>query len=163
MQNDHFLKISREEYEHISRALVVFDHIRHRAGERHGISAAPISFIQERWIVEGERFGQSLSDEEREEIIQDALSLIDHFLETETWHEFAWWVAEREYKRLAADCGDDEARELVTDRIYHQVMEEFFRHGVDRVRIHGIPGDALPPRRVARALKALRAQMKSGK
>ncbi len=158
MQNEHFLKISKEDYEQVARALVVFDHIRHRTAERRSIKAEEPSDLQERWMIEGERFGQSLSEEEQEKIMHDAFTAIDGFLETETWHELAWWVAEREYKKLAADCRDDEARELVMDRIYHQVMEEFFRNGVDRIQIPNVPGDALAPKRVVHALKALRAE-----
>ncbi len=161
MQNDHFLKISKEEYEHIARALVVFDHLRHRTAERRNTHAAELSDLQERWMSEGERFGQSLSEEEQEKIMHDAFVAIDGFLETETWHELAWWIAEREYKQLAADCRDDEARELVMDRIYHQVMEEFFRNGVDHVQIPNVPGDALAPKRVVHALKALRAETRN--
>jgi hypothetical protein len=158
MQNEYFLKISKNEYEQIARALVVFDHLRHRTLARRNGAAKDMSDLQERWLAEGERFGYALSEEAQEKIMHDAFATIDGFLETETWHELAWWIAEREYTHLAADCGDDEARELVMDRMYHQVMEEFFRYGIDRVRVPNVPGDALAPKRVVHALKALRAQ-----
>ena len=161
MQDSHFVKMSKEEYEHIARALIVYDHLLHRVDGRLRDRAGDVADLQDRWGGDGERFGVRGEPEDREAVFRDAFQTIDAFLETETWHELAWWIAEREYKRLAKDCRDREAREVVMDSLYHQVMEEFFHHGVDRLQIPDIPGNTLPPQRVASALKALRAQTRA--
>ncbi len=158
MQNPLYLNLNREDFEHIARALAVYDHVRHRNRERKHAAGAEVSELQERWLDEGERFGAPFTDEERDRLLDDAFKEIDDFVDGETWQEFAWWIAEREWKRRAGACTDKETRDLVTDRIYHEVMDEFVRHGVDQVAIPGIPADQITPRRVADALRSLRTQ-----
>ncbi len=158
MDHSQFMKIDKQQYLHIARALVVYDHVTHRNAERKSGKGNDVSELQEQWLAEAERFGAVLSEEEREAVLDDAMDAMDDFVEAETWQEVAWWIAEREYKRMSVEKDDAEARDLVMDRIYHEVMEEFMKHGVERLSLPGIPRDTLSPRRVADALKHLRSQ-----
>lgn len=165
MHSPHFVGLSREDYEHIVRALVVYDHIRRSTELSRKAKGEGLSELRERWLGESERFGLRFDDQERDSLIDQALREVDEFVDGEVWQELAWWIAERECKRLSSGCADEEARELVTDRIFHQVMEEFSRHGIDRLSIPGLVQDILPLRRVAETLRLIRSQTKdiSGK
>ncbi len=160
MNAPRFLHIDREEYEHLAKALVVYDHVCHRNRDRRRGGSDEVTDLQDRWLGEPERFGVSLTEEERDALVEAAYKEIDEFADGETWHELAWWLAERECARLGGSGVAKEARDLITDRLYHEIMDEFTRHGIDRLTLP-IPGkDQLAPRRVADALKALRSQTK---
>jgi hypothetical protein len=159
MQGPHYLKIDKSDYERLARALVVYDHLRHRNAERRGERTSEVSDFQERWLLEAERFGVSLREEEWESLVDEAYDVVDEFLDGETWHELAWWIAEREYRRCSSGCEDKDAKCLVTDRIYHRVMDEFERHGIDRLRLPGRLGRNDSPQRVAKTLNQLRAEI----
>ncbi len=77
MQNPLYLNLNREDFEHIARALAVYDHVRHRNRERKHAAGAEVSELQERWLDEGERFGAPLTDEERDRLLDDAFKEID--------------------------------------------------------------------------------------
>ncbi|TAL20491.1 hypothetical protein EPN90_00890 [Patescibacteria group bacterium] len=158
--NPFFLNFSREEYEHLSRALVVYDHLRHQNRGRRGAPSSEVSPVQERWLGESDRAGFAFSEEEKDKLLDEAYREIDKFIEGESWPALAWWIAEREYARRAGGGTDAETRDLVIDRIYHEVMEEFMRHGIDRLTIQGIPREEVSPGRVTQALKILRSQTK---
>lgn len=158
MHGPQFLKIDKEDYERIARALVVYDHVRHRNAEPKEGHEGEVSDLQERWLGEADRFGLSLSDEERDVLVDVAYDEVDSFVESETWHELAWWLAERECKRLSSGVDDKEAKGLVTDRIYHEFMDEFVAHGVDRLVVPGIPAGGLSVKAVAAALGRIKAE-----
>jgi|GEM_PF-5333208 len=160
MNGPQFLKIDKDDYERIAKALVVYDHVRFRNSGTEGPASGEISELQERWLGEADRFGQSLSDEERDKLIDLAYDEIDEFVEAETWHELAWWLAERDCARLAEGSKDKESESLVTDRIYHEYMDEFDRRGVDEVRVAGLPKTDLTPKMVAEALVCIKADTK---
>lgn len=159
MDAPQFLKIDKEDYVRIAKALVVFDHIRHRNSGSED-EASEVSDLQERWLGDADRFGLAISEDERGSLVDAAYDEVDEFVEGETWHELAWWLAERECKRLSVGVDDKEARTLVTDRIYHEFMEEFVAHGIDRIQVPGIPADRLPVRKVLEALRIIKAETK---
>ena len=161
MDDVHFQRIDREDYERIAKALVAYDHICFRNAERRNKGAREVSDLQERWLAEGDRFSRSQGDDGGDGLVDGAYREVDDFLDGEAWHELAWWLAERECKRLSADCADREARELVTDRLYHRIMEEFIEHGIDRLVLPGLSGEGMTPRRVAEALRSIRRQTRS--
>lgn len=155
-----YVHMSKEEYDYIARALVVYDHVQSRNAAHHNKKKSEVSPVQERWLLEMDRFGDAAHEEKPpEDIVIRAYQEIDEFLEGETWHELAWWIAEREYKRLAPHGhANKEAEDVVTDRVYHQIMDEFLQHGIEHVSLNDVQLDVLKPSMVMHALAALRLE-----
>jgi hypothetical protein len=161
MHESQFLKIDLGEYKTIVRALIVYDHIKKRNLERQGLESKEISETQERWLSESERFASDLGDEEKEKIVNSAYDEVDDFIEGETWHELAWWIAERECRRQMKGAVDRDARNLVADQIYHEVMDEFRQHGISHLDLKGLVFKSPSLHRVSEALVHLRDQTKN--
>lgn len=154
-----YMHMSKEEYEYIARALVVYDHVQSRNAAHHNKKKSEVSPVQERWIMEMDRFGDGAQEEKpREQLVIGAYQEIDEFLEGEAWHELAWWIAEREYKRMAHGHANKEAEDVVTDRMYHQIMDEFLQHGIEHLSLEGVRLDTMKPAMVIHALAALRLE-----
>ena len=149
--------MDREEYEQILRSVIVADFLLSRNSGRKGRAAEEISRLQRRFFDEAERFGITWTDEERELFAEGCLRELDSFVSSETWDELAWWIAEREYSRRAPRLGgarrsDADARDLITHRYYHEIMDEFERHGIANVEIAGLKLSGISPETVRAAL-----------
>ncbi len=159
MTGPQFIKIDRADYEHVARALVIYDQTT-RFGKKRRSAGGEVFDLKERWLEDASRYGLEVGEQGIGKLEREALDALDEFIESEAWHELAWWIAERECARLGAEKSDRESRELVTDRIYHEVMAEFEKHGIDRLKLPGVPADPLPPHRVAETLRLLRSETK---
>jgi len=150
--------MDREEYEQILRSVIVADFLLSRNSGRKGRAADEISRLQQRLFDEAERFGITWTDGERERFAEDCLREIDSFVAEETWDELAWWIAEREYKRWADGSRDTDAKDLITHRYYHEIMEEFQRHGISNLEISGLKLSGISPETVRAALSQFKKE-----
>lgn len=161
MDTPHFIQMTKGEFARLLQALVVYDHITQRNHAR-GKARAELSTVQERLFQEAERFGIGTSEEQRTEIIDAAFDEIDRFVEGETWRELAWWIAERESAKRAGNCKDREATDVVTDHLYHEIMEEFQKNGIKHLAMPVPSATSLTVPHVAATLERLRNQTSSG-
>lgn len=147
-----FSSITPEEYEHLLRALIVYDEVRATSGGGRGISP-----VQEKWFAEGERLGIPVAVGDRDAYAATVLEELEQAFEHETWESIAWWIAEREAKRRSGRSRDRDAEEVIVHRYYHEIMEELDRHGIDHLAFSDLALTKLSPGVVRSALEQYRS------
>lgn len=150
MHGSHYTSFTPDEYEHILRAIIAYDAIRGR------LANVQTSRVQERWFEEGERLGLEMSAGERDAYVAGVMDELDEFVEGEVWEELAWWIAEREANRRSAKSRDRDAKDVITHRYYHEIMDEFNQHGIDHLAFTDVKLTELSPSIVRSALEQYR-------
>lgn len=156
MSNSVFVTLTPEEYEHLLRAVVMYDAVRGR------ITGGPeISPTQERWFAEGEKLGMWITDGEREKCMVEVYDDLDDFVDEETWEQLAWLFADREVTRRAAGSRDEDSCEVMAHRYYHEFADELHRHGIDHLDFSDLKVTTLSPATVRSALEQYRMKSPS--
>lgn len=152
MSNAVFATLTPEEYEHLLRAVVMYDAIRGR------ITGGPeISSVQERWFAEGEKLGVGIADQARDKFVGEVYDELEEFTDGETWEQLAWWLADRETARRSVGSRDEDSREVMAHRYYHEIIDELEAHGLDHFDFSDFSVTDLSPATVRHALEQYRA------
>lgn len=137
------IMMEKEEFLQILRSVIIADSL-----QRHN----EISPLQRRLFADAERFGVGWEAGEQEAFADAVLHEADAHVGELAMDELAWWIADREYQRMAPHSRSRDAKDLITHRIYHDVLDEFERHGIEHLEISDLNITAVSPEIVRVAL-----------